>query len=133
MMTKWTKGDDVLLRKLWADDVPTALIAVRLARSANSVIGRAHRLGLRKRKRQPRGRNKKQAAAPTGAVPAFVKQQAPVTLMGLREGMCKFPMDGEGGTVYCGQKAKPGTSWCDTHRAVVFRPVPPRKLDMRKV
>ncbi len=42
----WKQDELDLLRRLWAEGVKTAELSARLHRTKNSVIGKAHRLGL---------------------------------------------------------------------------------------
>lgn len=44
--TPWTPWDDAVLVRNWTDGYPVRLIAEALGRTENSVIGRAHRMGL---------------------------------------------------------------------------------------
>lgn len=53
---RWLQWEDELLVQLWASGTPTLEIATRFTgRSKNSIIGRAHRLGLEQRT-NPRGK-----------------------------------------------------------------------------
>lgn len=47
---RWQNHEDLLLGKLWNDGLRTGLIADRMKRTKNSIIGRAHRLKLEPRK-----------------------------------------------------------------------------------
>lgn len=44
--TLWTEQESDLLRMLWKLGYTAGYIAARLGKSRNSIIGRAHRLGL---------------------------------------------------------------------------------------
>ncbi len=46
---RWTADEDRALRRYWKDGLTGTAIAARLGRTKNSVIARAHRLGLEKR------------------------------------------------------------------------------------
>ena len=52
-MGTWTPERDAQLRDLWEDGMTTPLIGEALGVSKNSVIGRAHRLGLPLRRASP--------------------------------------------------------------------------------
>lgn len=45
----WVKERDAILAALWAEELSTAEIGRRMGISKNAVIGRAHRLGFKKR------------------------------------------------------------------------------------
>lgn len=54
IVQKWHEEEDRLLTELWRDEsIPAATIGERLSRSKNSIVGRAHRLGLPMRKTGP--------------------------------------------------------------------------------
>ena len=44
--TNWTAPEDLTLRGFWADGLPIAEIGRQMDRTKNSIVGRAHRLGL---------------------------------------------------------------------------------------
>lgn len=48
-VTAWTDEADQVLREMWAADIKASDIGAQLGRTRNSVIGRAHRLGLEAR------------------------------------------------------------------------------------
>jgi GcrA cell cycle regulator len=51
MSNRWTMRQDAILRALWTAGEPAAKIADAINfKSRNAIIGRAHRLGLPKRK-----------------------------------------------------------------------------------
>lgn len=54
----WTEDQDTLLRRLWAVGETARTISDRIGKSRNSVIGRAHRLHLARRKPSPPPRRK---------------------------------------------------------------------------
>lgn len=50
---------------------------------------------------------------------------------------CRFPLWPDGARpkqnemLYCGEKTKPGSAWCEAHRAIVYRPAPEAIKDGR--
>lgn len=53
----WIDEDTVKLRKMWAEDVPTADIAAEFGLSVSAITCRAKKLGLPRRKRGPGNRS----------------------------------------------------------------------------
>lgn len=49
-MKRWEAHEDLLLGRLWNEGVSTIMIARRIKRTKNSIIGRAHRLKLEPRR-----------------------------------------------------------------------------------
>lgn len=100
-----------LLVELWADDtVTTREIGQRMGCSKNTVISKAHRLGLPPRRETP-------------PRPAPRRHLIPAT------GECCYPI-GHPGTAdfhYCGAPAALGKSYCETHRALTVIATKPRK------
>ena len=45
-MTEWTDRDDAILRRMWLQGMPAAVIGENLGRTRNAIIGRAGRIGL---------------------------------------------------------------------------------------
>lgn len=84
----WDPAQIALLRALWQAGVATAEIGRRLGRNKNSVIGKAHRIGLiprpspivaegTRRAGRPRGRAAKQTLAPLASTARAVAPPAP--------------------------------------------------------
>jgi len=48
MRKKWTKGQISKLRKMWLEGVSAGEIAVSLKRTRNAVLGKLHRLGVKR-------------------------------------------------------------------------------------
>jgi GcrA cell cycle regulator len=142
----WTDERVEQLKKLYADpriEWSFAQIAEKLGGglSRNAVIGKAHRLGLERRKT---GTKPKAVKAPRNSlgIGAAVQKIAPepfaitcvevvplnLTIMDLQEGDCRYPYGDDPATMtYCGHPALFGHSWCAPHFRVVNRPTPPRK------
>ena len=51
----------------------------------------------------------------------FSHQSNPVGIMELRIDHCRY-MSGDGDKPYCGARVNIGTSWCEVHHRIVFRP-----------
>jgi hypothetical protein len=147
MMVKdfiWTEERANVVREMW-DDHSCSVIATRLGTSRNSVIGKARRMHLPKKKvgnvgkkvddgrrfrprRGPRPDVVKinRGPAPTLA-PVVVTEEMPVplniTLDDLRSHHCRWPTAEEAGIVtgYCGKK-KTVVSYCLFHAKIAFKP-----------
>lgn len=101
----WTQFQINVLTDLWAEGLTGTEIGLRLNKSKNSVIGKAARLGLARRKHIIKGFHKK-------------------TLMDLGESDCRYPLGDrkEPAFRYCGRKIKPGSSYCPKHHKKCFIP-----------
>ena len=135
---EWTPDRIKILIALWEEGLPTSEIGRRLGVTKNAVVGKVHRLGLKKRQSpirqstsataQPK---KIKAAAPrpqadAAARPAARKTPMPtgevVRLEGLTSSMCCWP-EGEPGTEefhFCGQAAVPEKPYCEEHCARAY-------------
>ncbi|MET7241942.1 GcrA family cell cycle regulator [Methylobacterium sp. EM32] len=133
--------------------------------SRNAVIGKVHRLGLAGRilkgngtaptgGRRPRGEG--ESAAATGETPSVLAPAPPalalyqaasptdttalpesvrVTIMELREFMCRWPM-GDPSTPdfrFCGDRAITGLPYCTHHSRIAYQPAAERKRDRKVV
>ena len=78
----WTDDQIAELRRLWTDGLSTAAIGRKMKRSKNSVVGKAHRLGLPERPSPIRPRR---AAAP----------RSPQRVRPLKAGSCLPPLPSE--------------------------------------
>lgn len=136
---EWTPDRIKVLIAHWEEGLPTSEIGRRLGVTKNSVVGKVHRLGLKKRQSPIR-----QAAAGTAApkkakvkatkmVPK-TKETAPVVskvvrptgevvrLEELTGSMCCWP-EGEPGTAdffFCGEPSVPDKPYCDVHCARAY-------------
>jgi hypothetical protein len=152
---RWSEDAVAKLRELAAQGLTAREIADALGEgfTRNAVIGKTQRMGIWL------GRSRKTPTEPEEIVEPVVQlfqQKMPrraakfsfpheddpappvttgtqVTLMGLKNFMCRYPVDGEGArTIFCGAATQTG-SWCDAHRAAVFVPRVGVKRDGEKV
>lgn len=115
-MKDWTDEDVASLTKLWADGIPTASIANTLKTTKNSVVNKAHRLGLQSRKQEPRTspqRFIRRGLAPKVDPPDPLKPRT-------EDPVCTFLSGKEKPWVRCTAPARPGSSYCPEHHAVVW-------------
>lgn len=115
-MKDWTDEDVASLTKLWADGIPTASIANTLETTKNSVVNKAHRLGLQSRKQEPRTspqRFIRRGLAPKVDLPDPLKPRT-------EDPVCTFLSGKEKPWVRCTAPARPGSSYCPEHHAVVW-------------
>ena len=115
-MKDWTDEDVASLTKLWADGIPAASIANTLKTTKNSVVGKAHRLGLQSRKQEPRTspqRFIRRGLAPKVDLPDPLKPRT-------EDPVCTFLSGKEKPWVRCTAPARPGSSYCPEHHAVVW-------------
>ncbi len=126
---EWTPERIKVLIALWEEGLPTSEIGRRLGVTKNAVVGKVHRLGLKKRQSPIR-----QTVA-TGAQPKKPKKIAPpapmapmppsgeiVRLEELTATMCCWP-EGEPGTPefhFCGKPAVPDKPYCEEHCARAY-------------
>ena len=138
----WSKDDDGHLAKLWNANLTTVEIGARLDRSKNSVIGRAHRIGLpakfynplppelRKFRRAETQRRYRERLGPQANT---IKNQlwrakksepivhddglTPLTILQASEHSCRWPLDNG---MFCGQNRWKG-SFCQLHAAKAYR------------
>ena len=101
---EWTPDMISLLTGFWAEGVSASEIGRRMGVSRNSIVGKAHRLGLPKR-----------------PSPIRWKPKPPklLTLADIKPGQCLFP-DGEPGTDgfnFCGEPVIKGKPYCGPHYA----------------
>ena len=78
----WTPERTKILIALWEEGLPTSEIGRRLDVTKNSVVGKVHRLGLKKRASPIRAQGSKAAKAPAKAketAPAKAKTAAPAS------------------------------------------------------
>ena len=107
MAVDWTPERTEFLVKLWNEGIPTSQIGRELGVTKNSVVGKAHRLGLAKRQ------------SPIHSKPVEAKV---IKLDGLGAGMCCWP-EGEPGRPefrFCGKPAVAGKPYCAEHCARAY-------------
>lgn len=115
----WTEADDAYLRKWWRESNTVSEIGLNLPggpRSKNSVISRAHRIGLGSKRDLNNFRYvDKKPEEPSEAICNIV----PFSLK-----TCQFPFgDPRGNNFrYCGEPTD-GGSWCPDCRKIVFVPM----------
>ena len=104
----WTEAMMDTLKLLWSEGKPASEIAEILGQdiSRNSVIGKAHRLGLSGR---PSPIKKKSVQAPT--------------LLTMTERMCKWPFGDpkKPGFHFCGRGVEVSVTYCPEHRAIAYQ------------
>jgi len=113
MAFEWTPQHIASLIALWDEGLPTSEIGRRLGITKNAVIGKVHRLGLKKRGSPIKER-------PEAEKPKV--DESLVTLAKLRPGMCAWPI-GEPGTEgfhFCGEEVREGKPYCSTHCQMAY-------------
>jgi len=143
-MTVWNDDAEALLRKLWSEGCSAREIAERLhGATRNSIIGKAHRLGLESRasvQRVPR-RPKQKAVEGAPRAPRTMRfrtlPQHPVivhlhpqrdedgavaNVLTLKETMCRFPIGDPASPdfAFCGRDARCGP-YCETHARLAYQ------------
>lgn len=153
MTVGWTEDRVSLLTKLWGDGLSASQIAKQLTGvTRNAVIGKVHRLGLAGRAAPSRPIKTtlsvpkpkpviaptvrlvvpiERVAQPVPALPSVPRRQTSsgVSVLALKEGMCKWPMGdpGDSDFAFCGCVSKAGTPYCTDHAAIAYQPAAPRR------
>jgi len=102
MTFEWTPTRVSTLIALWNEGLSTSLIGNRIGVTKNAVVGKVHRLKLKKR------------GSPIKQKP---KKAEVISLESLRTGMCCWP-DGDPGTAefnFCGEPIVPEKPYCEKH------------------
>lgn len=128
----WTDDKIEDLRTLWDKGNSASQIATQLGEgfTRNSVIGKAHRLGLKSRPSPVKGERKTAAKGrKTGRKGAGKKVEDRVSLLDLTERMCKWPIGhpGEADFHFCGKPSVPSVPYCEAHCKEAFQAQQPRK------
>lgn len=144
---RWRSEEDALLRELWTqDNISATEIAAKLTppRSKNAVVGRAHRLGLPKKRPsryhaptnagQPRPRRvrTKYITIPDLPMLPLAPPVVPcshnplrVSLLDVKSGQCRAIIESSAATIatYCGHDFPIDRkfSYCDYHMSVYMR------------
>ena len=135
MNRAWTKEDDEILKKGCAVGLSFRKIAALMlnARTRNSVIGRAHRLGI-----SPERVAKPVTIKPVVIKPVTIKPFKPVLVLrakttapapdagndfarpweSRKRGECAWPLNGDGGTWSC--CAPTAATYCPRHAKIMF-------------
>ena len=137
---EWTPDRIKVLIGHWEEGLPTSEIGRRLGVTKNSVVGKVHRLGLKKRqspiRQAPTGttgtaapkkaKAKAKVAPKTESAPAAPKAVRPtgevVRLEELTGSMCCWP-EGEPGTAdfyFCGEPSVQDKPYCEVHCARAY-------------
>jgi len=134
-MMEWPKSKIAELVKLAAQNLSYSEIARKLGITKNAAIGKARRLRISKppaesviKQRKPTPKPKeKPAPKPPAPAPGATMLEGMrfVPMMELRENDCRYPVDKEGETVFCGLP-KFKHSFCEAHAAKCY--MPPRPL-----
>jgi len=130
---EWTPDHIKILIAHWAEGLPTSEIGRRLGVTKNSVVGKVHRLGLKKRqspirqsasgtsspkKAKAKSKIATKTQAPTAQAPKVMRPTGEVVrLEQLTGSMCCWP-EGEPGTpdfFFCGEAAVPDKPYCASH------------------
>jgi len=130
---EWTPDRIKILIAHWEEGLPTSEIGRRLGVTKNAVVGKVHRLGLKKRQSPIRLSSNTNSQPKKAKI--VTKQQAPtvaprakmptgevVKLEELTSSMCCWP-EGEPGTenfYFCGEQAIPDKPYCDAHCARAY-------------
>lgn len=149
MLERWAPAMDAKLRALWATGIPASQIATKMHKTRNSVIGRAHRLKLARR-RNPGNRAPRPVREPRvkrvvvmkprpvkNVESANIKGNSPhplpsiptarnLGLMDLTDAACRFPI-GDGPYTFCGHETKPGSPYCEGHHTLCYQPADERR------
>ncbi|TCS61678.1 GcrA family cell cycle regulator [Varunaivibrio sulfuroxidans] len=119
----WTTERTNTLIALWNEGLPTSEIGRRLEVTKNAVVGKVHRLGLKKRASPIRAasapstpKTERRKEAPTATEAKIVRLDA------LTSNMCSWP-EGEPGTSdfhFCGSPAVTDKPYCAAHCARAY-------------
>jgi GcrA cell cycle regulator len=149
----WTDDRVAELKRLFETGISCAQIGAAMGiKSRNSIIGKLHRLGLRREKtigakqshgveagvrtRASRSQNRsapvkaKLAPIDFDAIPDIPVDICPnrVTLLSCEPSHCRWPAADDGSAdMVCGDPKVEGRSWCARHCRIAFRPAEPRR------
>jgi GcrA cell cycle regulator len=154
MVMSWDDNRIELLKKLWSEGLSASQIAGELGGvTRNAVIGKVHRLGLSGRaKAKPAAiaRPRKLVKAPPRTTTIAVRGNLAVivdaeiepevqpqmrtnvvipiarriSIMELREGLCRWPIGDplQGDFAYCGADCGTGKTYCEGHARIAYQP-----------
>lgn len=116
MMFYWGAPEIAKLRDLWAAGLSCADIARQLRTTKNSIVGKAHRLGLSQRRP---GRIVQAFAL--HPVPALASKEVGFSIIDLSREQCRWPIaETRSGHRFCGDQCQPDSPYCETHRALAY-------------
>jgi len=135
----WTAEEEDLLKQMIAEGMTGAQCAAQLpGKSRNAVIGKVHRMGDRMpRTNRPRSKKTKVSTHARDDVPFWpqyptlttrgrkgsdipklsssVEVAAPVSLLELEKHHCRWPVDHDGRTKFCGRSRSEPDPYCEDH------------------
>lgn len=145
----WSQERIADLKQRWAAKENARQIGAAIGMSRNAVLGKIHRLGLSERiNRKPkaaRAREQKIAARGNqsllknvmlararaiGELPAYEAVELPqeqithalVALIDLEPHHCRWPIEQDGTTMFCGADKHAG-AYCEAHARIAYRPL----------
>lgn len=149
----WDDNRIEQLKKLWGEGLSASQIAAELGGvTRNAVIGKVHRLGLSgrtKAKPAAAARPRKAVKAPVRSTTVLfrgnlavvevtdaiavaepvresvvIPMSRRVSIMELREGVCRWPLGDplQADFAYCGADCGAGKTYCEAHARVAFQP-----------
>lgn len=145
----WTDEEDVILRQFWGE-ISTKEIGAKLGRPKNSIISRAHRIGLPgyspvvrraaqvanqkvavKAKRNRNSMFFKVKLGPVRSPTPKLLDIQPLNGVGvgffdLQADSCRWMLADD--KSFCGHKVKHGQNFCSDHYSVAYKPVPGRNV-----
>jgi GcrA cell cycle regulator len=137
MAWRWSDEEKRLVAKSWRQGLSASQITQLVGNTRNAIIGLIHRLGL-SRPREPR-QDRPKPSKPSKPQPLRAAQAVylngaptappmpaedrppppihkPVSLMGLKQGMCKWPVTAGPPHRFCGAPVDEGYPYCGQHR-----------------
>lgn len=137
----WSEDEDTTLKGYWLDGIPASEIARKMGRpSRNSIIGRAHRIGLPGRSdasrasRKPTVKRELYTRPKRKPKPAIVNKatgEPPslrLTIDDLRSNTCRYIAgQPDEHATYCGHRTRPASSYCPQHHSLCWTPVQARR------
>ena len=124
-MATWTKDQVELTKKLWLEGNSAFIIARRIGKTRNSVIGKLNRLGVKRDNSKLVNRITKENQDLV-EVAQDKKEEQKLTTLSLTEKTCRWPV-GDPATKnfwFCGKPAQPGKPYCAEHNALAFQTTP---------
>ena len=125
----WTAKALANLAILVTRDISFAQIGKILGVSKNAVIGKTHRLKLKKAKtthiEYKRHEKPNMPIPPTPPVFVAVPKMVLLPMLDLKDWHCRYPFDGEEETVFCGRQKNEDTPYCQKHADICYAKKPP--------